>query len=248
MTDAVFPFGQPVLPRQAARGTEPTVFVLGAYPSALHVRWSAPGGTPTIGAIPIDNEPEPFWDGADAAGRVDAWRNAVAFSEATDGTVTPASANGSSGQTLTTHYLDPLGVTRQGCWITDCLDTYRMSVAGAEALTERFPGGAGNLRPHPSQNQIVAEAIADHLPRLRSELEEAAPATVVTLGEAANQVFGEVLGWPTTAELSPHDYGAPRAIEIGGATAEWLPLAHPGVISKTDKWRDLHAAWVATRQ
>lgn len=97
MTDETFPFGRPVLPREPARGSQPTVFVLGAYPSALHVRWSAPGGQPTIGAIPIDNEPEPFWDGADAAERVEAWKVAVSFSETADGRVTPASANGSSG-------------------------------------------------------------------------------------------------------------------------------------------------------
>jgi hypothetical protein len=62
---AQFPFGAPVL----ACGTEmPTrqfpVLVLGAYPSALHVRWVPPEGYGrAVAALPVDNEPTPFWDG-----------------------------------------------------------------------------------------------------------------------------------------------------------------------------------------
>jgi hypothetical protein len=63
-----FPFGAPVLPR----GTEVPdraypVLVLGAYPSALHVRWSPPAGYGRpVTALPVDNEPTPFWDGDSA--------------------------------------------------------------------------------------------------------------------------------------------------------------------------------------
>jgi uracil-DNA glycosylase len=245
MVHGTYPFGQPVLAREPARGRDPHVFVLGAYPSAVHVRWSAPGGRPTIGAIPIDNEPEPFWDGADATQRVEAWRAAVAFDASRDGRVASASANGSSGQTLTTKYLDPLALSRADCWITDCLDTYRTSVAGRKALIERFPGGAGTLQPHPSQRQIIAEAIKKHLPRLRSELDAAKPTTIITLGEAANQVFGAVLGWTKTPRLTAETYGDERTIDLASGPAKWLPLAHPGVIAKTAKWRQLHAGWVA---
>jgi len=54
-----FPFGAPVLARAPSADTARPLFVLGAYPSALHVRWTAPDGA-SIAAMPVDNEPEPF--------------------------------------------------------------------------------------------------------------------------------------------------------------------------------------------
>lgn len=46
------------------------VFVLGVYASALHVRWQRPDGAVMVQALAVDDEPEVFWDGADAAERI----------------------------------------------------------------------------------------------------------------------------------------------------------------------------------
>lgn len=59
-----FFFGQPVLPRRAVADGQRDVFVLGAYPSALHVEWTPPSPHRPVRALAVDNEPEPFWNGA----------------------------------------------------------------------------------------------------------------------------------------------------------------------------------------
>jgi hypothetical protein len=48
------------------------LFVLGAYSSALHVRWTPPEQTKLrrIKALAVDNEPEPFWTGDDEPERI----------------------------------------------------------------------------------------------------------------------------------------------------------------------------------
>jgi hypothetical protein len=54
MSHKQFLFGQPVLPsKPKADGARP-LFILGAYPSALHVRWYMPGGQRPIQAVAID--------------------------------------------------------------------------------------------------------------------------------------------------------------------------------------------------
>jgi hypothetical protein len=59
------------------KGRSP-VFVLGAYPSALHVRWTPSGaGHKPVQALAVDNEPWPFWDGDDERERVATWYAAV---------------------------------------------------------------------------------------------------------------------------------------------------------------------------
>ena len=77
---AVFPFGRPATRRPPRRPDVPAdLLVLGVYPSALHVRWRRPDGL-TIGALAIDDEPEVFWNGADAALHIERWRSEVGSS------------------------------------------------------------------------------------------------------------------------------------------------------------------------
>jgi len=74
-----FLFGQPVLPAKPAAHGPKRVFILGAYPSALHVRWFGPDRDCLIQAVAVDNEPEPFWTGADERERIEAWLGRVSF-------------------------------------------------------------------------------------------------------------------------------------------------------------------------
>ena len=71
-----FPFGAPVLPCGVELPEPCDGFVLGAYPSAVHVRWTPPKttGLKPISALAIDNEPTVFWDGSDAEDRVERWK------------------------------------------------------------------------------------------------------------------------------------------------------------------------------
>jgi hypothetical protein len=67
-----FPFGAPVASMAVEPKDKSPVFVLGAYPSALHVRWTPPAGAghKPVQALAVDNEPWPFWDGGDERERV----------------------------------------------------------------------------------------------------------------------------------------------------------------------------------
>jgi len=106
------------------------------------------------------------------------------------GTVAPVGRlNGSSGAWVAERVLAPLNVKRTDAWITDCLDTYRASVGAADRLRDTyrpFAAGAGlpldEILPHPSENEIVEQALRHDRERLVAELKAAQPKMVVTLG------------------------------------------------------------------
>lgn len=93
-----YPFGRPITPRPPLRGLTKGLFVLGAYPSALHVAWTPPQGSGRkIKALAVDDEPTPFWDGLDEAERIAAWKEAVSFDSKRWGEIGPCGGlNGST--------------------------------------------------------------------------------------------------------------------------------------------------------
>jgi uracil-DNA glycosylase len=255
-----FPFGQPLLPCQPVADGPRRVLVLGAYPSALHVAWTPPAtaGRGGIKALPVDNEPEPFWTGADEAARIDAWRRTTQTDPVAHGVVRPAGRrnNGSSGACLDREYLAPLGLGRSDCWITDCLDTYRMSSGVEQALTEQFiplTRAAGLPVPllptHPDEPTIVSEALGRHAGRLQAELAQATPEVILTLGNAALRVLREILpAHEMPDRLKPVGYGLPTTVRVGTRTIKWHALAHPGALSKLRAWQHAHYQWRQTVQ
>jgi hypothetical protein len=252
-----FPFGQPVLPRHPSASDRRPVYVLGAYPSALHVRWapSPADSGKAIAALPVDNEPEPFWDGDDEQARIDAWKLQIGYNPERHGTVTPAGGrnNGSSGEALDRFYLTPLSVDRSATWITDALDTYRMSAGVKTAIDSKFNGFAdrtGLPRPHllthPDEAQIVKEATEEHVDRLRTELNLCQPELIVTLGRAAFKVLGALVDEPRpTTVFATSGYGEPISLSVAGRAVSWRALAHPGIRSRAGIWQDAHDEWVA---
>lgn len=77
-----YPFGLPVTARPPSASGPRSVFLLGAYPSALHIEWTPPAPYRRVKAIPVDDEPTPFWDGEDQEERVRRWQAAVGFDRA----------------------------------------------------------------------------------------------------------------------------------------------------------------------
>ncbi len=75
--DYTFILGKPVLPVRPAATDRRKVFLIGAYPSALHVRKTHRELSSPVAAIAVDNEPEPFWTGIDEAEKSDAWRESI---------------------------------------------------------------------------------------------------------------------------------------------------------------------------
>jgi hypothetical protein len=255
MTSFVFPFGAPVSACRPSADGPRRVFVLGAYPSALHVAWTPPRPHRRIAAIAVDNEPEPFWTGADQVERIERWKAAVGFDE-TWGQIAPCgSLNGPSGAWVEARILAPLEARRADAWITDCLDTYRASVGGAARILDTYAPfaeehglPAASVEPHPSEGEIVKAALLAHRERLLRELHVARPEVVVTLGNAALRVFRElaeveVADDPGTALRSdPATYGRRRPVRLGSGAAEWVPLAHPAAPAP---YQRAHDAWIS---
>lgn len=232
-----FLFGRPVLPAKPVADGSRRLFVLGAYPSALHVRWFGPDGGCLIQAVAVDNEPEPFWTGSDEAERIERWLECVAFREEW-GLVRPCGGlNGPSGDWVQANVLDALEVARDEAWITDCLDTYfesegaarRLESESVATLVRELSIPPHRNAPHPSESEIVRLAKAGHRDRLVAELGVARPDCVVTLGNAALRVFGDLaqVGDAAIRKLSVDGYGTPVSALVHGRRVRWLPLAHP---------------------
>lgn len=230
--------------------------MLGAYPSALHVKWLDPAGERLIEAIAVGNEPTPFWAGEDQKGRIAAWVAEQGIRPEW-GSFERCEHNGASGTKLNKMLFEPLRLSRLQAWITDCLDEYHQSRDARRAMSrsavlkmlsdhEIVPS---NHRSHPLENQIVAQALEHHLPRLRRELATARPQLVVTLGNAALRVFrelAEVEEGPLTLSPELDLYGKSYGARIKGRLVEWLPLAHPAAPSHYQKthehWKDARKA------
>jgi uracil-DNA glycosylase len=248
-------FGKPVSPSKPRADGPRDVFILGVYPSALHVRWQVPGRARPVQAVAVDSEPEPFWTGHDEGCQVERWLREISF-RSSWGQVEPCGRlNGSSGVWVDEMILSPLGINRSDAWITDCIDTYFESADAATRLAEPeivnaiMTNGipAPNHRAHPSENDIVREAIGVHSNRLRAELVAARPRMVVTLGNAALRVVAELGGaGHIPRKLSPVGelYGKPLEGRIEDLKFEWLPFAHP---ASPAPYQRAHQKWAAAR-
>jgi hypothetical protein len=224
--------------------------VLGAYPSALHVAWLPPAGSGLrrVRALPVADEPGPFWDGFDADERIDLWRQERQLDPAVHGDFSsPGGLNGSSGRWVDDYVLTPLRVGRANAWITDCLDTYRLSTSVNARLTNTYDSGRARygwpewrIRPHPSETDIVSEAGLSHGDRLLRELDACRPNLLVTLGNAACRVV-HALSSADQKRLSLTDYGDRRTVKVGGHAHEWLALAHPAA---PRRYQVAHREWL----
>jgi hypothetical protein len=217
----------------------------------MHARWVPPedSGFRQVKALPVADEPSPFWNGADSAARVQAWIAAQNFDPATHGTFAPAPKfNGTPGQWVDTNVVAALASTRADTWITDCLDTYRLSNGARKALDDtydsaraRYGWPAWHLRGHPSEDEVARESLSWHKDRLRAELAACQPELVVSLGNAALRVMGALLSaGPDRLEVT--GYGARLNVGLGGRAIEWLPLAHPAA---PQRYQEAHQGWMA---
>jgi hypothetical protein len=247
-------FGKPVGRTRPSADGPREFFVLGAYPSALHVRWHVPGQVRPVQAVAVDDEPEPFWTGHDEQLQITRWLGHVAFVPSW-GRVGPCGRlNGSSGAWVDGRVLQPLGADRGTAWITDCLDTYFESTGAAARLGD--PAMAATMhglgiaaprhRHHPSENDIVREALEHHRERLMTEIRTAKPRVLVSLGNAALRVvagLSDAAGHPR--KLSPNRdlYGRRLRGRIAGQSFDWIPLGHP---ASPPAYQQAHAAWAAS--
>jgi len=161
--------------------------------------------------------------------------------------------NGPSGAWVEANVIGPLGSSRAGAWITDCLDTYCASVNIAERIEDTYSRFADEhslptamLAAHPDENAVVAQAFRGHDVRLRREIGIARPDVFVTLGNAAMRVLrtlvepGAGIALPTRLKADKA-YGQSIAVRVGGRDATWWPLAHPAA---PVSYQDAHREWL----
>ncbi len=244
-----FPFGAPVRELAVASPLRRvSTFVLGAYPSAVHVEWTPPDGLGRrVAALPVDNEPYPFWDGSGMDHFVERWREQWFRPEW--GTVRPSPLNGSSGRTLHARWLAPLGVAADDYFVTDCLPTSMMSTGVEKVVDEKGVYGAlvdrlglptVAMARHPSENAIVTQAV-EHHERIREQVTVSGATRIVTLGNAAARVLAAATG-ETGGALAADSYVHARRVVIDGRELEWHALVHPAVRAP---WVERHDQWVA---
>lgn len=247
-----FPFGAPVQPCGDQRPNPCDAFVIGAYPSAVHVRWVPPrsSGLRPISALAVDNEPTVFWDGADADDRVETWKSR--YFQPSWGEVSTARLNGPSGAWLRSNILDPLRAAgAESQFVTDCLTTYRLSTGASTRLNDTYEPLASktaelesaDLQRHPSEAQIVREVLSTQRERLTGQVAAARPKVIVTLGNAASRVISNLAGVPGSGTLTTDGYGTPSKVSIAGIDLSWVALVHPAT---PPVWQERHQAWLST--
>lgn len=249
-----FPFGKPVLERIPEISEPRFAYILGAYPSALHVFWQPPDPFRAIKAFAVDNEPDFFWNGLGEEQYIEFWKSRVGFTSSWGSVGEVGPLNGSSGIWVDQNVLQPLGISRQSAWISDCLTTYRTSKGQSDRISNTYipfaeslslPGS--NLLHHPSENSIVEEALKTHKSRLQQEIDHANPDLIVTLGNAALRVLSQLVKplttFPTKLDAYIMEYGKPIEVKLSsGKGAVWYPLVHPG--QRASNYVRIHENWV----
>lgn len=232
-----FPFGEPLARVRPTANGPRAVFLLGVYSSALHARWRyGEGRRDYVAALAVGNEPEPFWDGADQVER-------IAKLHPPFGTLGPSPLNGVSGRELDEGYLNPMGIRRADCWITDLHDSYLARENQRDAV-ERAYAHQGRQAPVwtlPMRNGRLVPSEA-RLASLQEEFETAQPRCLITLGEEPLRVL-------KLPRLTLENYGRPQQVTVWGRRVCHLAFTHPrnsgrlGPHSAT--WAAAHDRWRA---
>lgn len=271
MHGGMFPFGRPSTERPPRRPTRPcAAFVLGVYPSALHVRWRLPawyaGSGQAVAAMAVEVEPSVFWDGQvpDPGELIDNWRKAVGFVTGddpnSDGHVSGVRLNGSSGLAVRDRVLTPLGIEPEATWFTDASPWFYVKYGTGgrreqgdvvsnvyNPFAESRGRALASIPRRPSPTELVRRCSSEERSRLREEILASDAPLLLTLGEESRRVLGSIAdsssGRPT-GPLSLDGYGAPGQVTIGGRSIRWHALVHPGQRSR--RWLEAHQEWVSS--
>lgn len=260
MTDVgVFPFGQPIgTLRELKRGPR-RVFVLGVYASAVHARWIGGNRKTRIRALAVASEPEIFWTGHGAESLI---RQVEIPEEA--GCLKPAGPdlNGPSGRALDERYLEPLGIARTEAWLCDLVPHSCMNDGQARAIERAYRPLMKELDlpevvwPRAPKSEADWRNLVDRQrrDRIASEVAEASPEILVTLGDAPLRRFARHFGARSSLASygqSRDEYGRLHEATIAGCRLQLLPLVHPRQAEKlgtsSPKWAELHRHWIASR-
>lgn len=207
--DYKFLYGNPILPVVPLDTATGGLFIIGAYPSA---RFASIG---KVSDVPVDNNLGPFSE-------------EIYF----DGSRVRKTASSEELQRL---LLEPLGLKRSDCWITDLVKVFLFK----EGHVERYK--ALGAKPLPPANRDRFEEYAKRSLRwLEEELILAQPKMVVTLGAEVAGILRDVRSSSGRNALLT---GTPSPLTVGKTAVRAAHLAHPGILMRTEErnpWPKLH--------
>jgi uracil-DNA glycosylase len=198
---------RPVVPLDTAVGG---IFILGAYPSARFESVGRESDVP-VGDNLGPFEPERYFDGA----RVRTQKSA---------------------DELKAFYLEPLGILRSDCWITDIVKVFLFK-EGHRAKYARL----GSAPPPGYERERFEELAVKSIAWIEKELEAARPRVVITLGAEIAGLIRGVSPAQRNALLGP----VVSPAHFGAIEVPTVHLAHPGIVMRKgdderNPWPRLH--------
>lgn len=194
---------RPVVPLDTARES---LFIVGAYPSARFHRIR------DITKVPAGDNLGPF--------EPQRWFDASCVT------------NQLSAKELDTWYLEPMGVKREDCWITNLVKVFLFKPGHRrkyEKLSAVPPVGYESERFH--ELAVCSKSV------LEEELQLAKPRLVVTLGEkVAGVLHGVQSSTVQRRRLSP----TVEELRVGKSTVPMMHCAHPGILMRNVDWCARH--------
>ena len=208
-----YPTGNPIRPVVPVQTKPGGLMVIGAYPSArFETRLSPKSNHRRL--IPIADNLQPFGEEVYFDGtRVRRLESAAGLRE---------------------YLLKPLGLSLEGCWITDLVKVFLFKTEHRDSCADAVPGFATPvLRPE------FMDLGRKSLRWVQEECEICKPAVIVTLGEeVARVVTGSAL---PAGQLLIAEPVHPEL--FGGRTTFLCP--HPDICRRSEKWRSRMAVPVA---
>lgn len=191
-------YGNPIHPVVPLDVAQDSVLILGAYPSA---RFAAVSGERDV---PVGDNCGPFSTERYFDGRRVRTVN--------------------SGQELEEEYLQPLGLRRHPCWITDLVRVFLFK----QGHIDKYRRLGCQWPPRETRSQFETYAKRG-LAWLGEELEIAKPRVVITLGTEVAGVLHGVKGRNSRNALLGGDL---KEVTVGGKTHLAIHLAHPGIVMR----------------
>jgi len=199
---------RPVVPLETAVGG---IFILGAYPSARFECVGAEKDVP-VGDNLGPFEPERYFDGA----RVRIQKSADELRE---------------------FYLEPLGIARRDCWITDLVKVFLFKGGHRSKYTR-----LGATAPPGYERERFEELAIESIGWVEKEVALARPRLVITLGA---EIAGLLRGVDAASARNDLLGGTISSLRFGSIDIPTVHLAHPGIIMRRgdderNRWPRLH--------
>ena len=259
----VFPFGRPNTEGPTRRPSgDTTVLAVGVHPSAFFVSWWAHDEErpqATIGALAVDVEPVPSWDGTTPTPVqvLDHWKANVNFDDRWGRVAT--TRDPPLGRRLLSAHIEPLGATAATTAHLYLVPWFLVEggnwMQPGEFIRKKFQPWAiaygapqSTLPTRPTSKDLSAFIrISGRRDQLREQILNIRPRAILALGQGALDGLHEVCDdfTPSQARLARDArYGRLGSCSIDGVNFGLLATIHPGAQGIPAAWGPFHRRWM----